>query len=86
MQNSQMKMMTYIFVLGKFEMISVLQESGVLNDVHIREFFGMNIVRINSNESVMKILDDYYNEDHAHNYNNLKKLLNDSKKWGMKPY
>ena len=68
------------FVLGKFEMISKLQKDGVLQDDHIREFFGMNIVRINRNKSIRKILDDCYNKDH-HNYSNLKDLLKKSKKW-----
>ena len=52
----------------------------------MREFFGRDIVRIAANESVMKILNDYHHEDIEHNYKALKKLLDDSKKWGMKPY
>ena len=74
------------FVLATFEDIAVLWKDGTLTKTHVREFFGRDIVRIDANKSVMKILNEYYEEDHIHNYNNLKKLLKDSKKWGMKPY
>ena len=74
------------FVLAKFEDIAILRQDKLFTETHVQEFFGRDIVRIGANESVMKILDEYYNEDRIHNYNNLKKLLDDSKKWGMNPY
>ena len=74
------------FVLATFEDIAVLWKDGTLTKTHVREFFGRDIVRIDANESIMKILDDYHHEDIEHNYNALKDMLNDSKKWGMKPY
>ena len=48
--------------------------------------FGRDIVRIDASKSVMKILDEYYDEDPIHNYNNLKDLIKKSRKWKMKPY
>lgn len=73
-------------MLSKFEDIAILWKDKTLTKTHVREFFGRDIIRINTNESVMKFLNDYNKEDPAHNYNNLKKLLNNSKKWEMKPY
>ena len=74
------------FVLATFEDIAILRKDKTLTETHVREFFGRDIVRIDANKSVMKILNEYYEEDHIHNYNNLKKLLKDSEKWRMKPY
>ena len=74
------------FVLGKFEDIAILRKDEILTEIHVREFFGMDLVRINANESIMKILDEYHNENADHNYNNLKELLDDSKEWGLDPY
>ena len=74
------------FVLGIFENIAILRKDGTLAETHVREFFGTDIVRIDANESVMGILNDYHHEDTEHNYNNLKNMLDDSKKWGIKPY
>lgn len=74
------------FVLATFEDIATLWKSKTLTKTHVREFFGRDIVRINANESIMKILNKYHKEDPIHNYNNLKRLLDDSKKWEMKPY
>ena len=68
------------FMLAKFEDIAILRKDKTLTKTHVQEFFGRDIVRIDANESVMKILNEYYEKDSAHNYNNLKKLLNDSKK------
>ena len=74
------------FVLGIFEGIAILRNDKTLTENHVREFFGTDIVRIDANESVMKILNEYHHEDIEHNYSNLKAMLDDSKKWGMKPY
>ena len=74
------------FVLGVFEGIAVLRNDKTLTETHVREFFGTDIVRIDANKSVMKILNDYHHEDVEHNYINLKNMLDDSKKWGMRPY
>ena len=74
------------FVLTKFEKIAILRRDKLLTKTHVQEFFGMDLVRIRANESIMKILDEYHNENEDHNYNNLKELLDDSKEWGMDPY
>ena len=74
------------FVLNTFEDIAILRKDKTLTETHVREFFGIDIVRIDANESVMKILNNYRQEDIEHNYNHLKNMLDDSKKWGMKPY
>ena len=74
------------FALTKFEAIAILLKDKTLTENHVREFFGMDLVRINANESIRRILDEYHQEDIDHNYNNLKELLDESKKWGMHPY
>ena len=73
------------FVLAVFEDISVLRKDGTLTETHIREFFGRDIVRMRSNKSIMKIINEYHNKDPIHNYNNLVELINDSKDWGLNP-
>ena len=74
------------YMLATFEDMAVLREDGMLTEDHIRNFFGRDIVRIGVNESIMKILNEYYEEDTANNYNNLVKLIDDSKNWGLSPY
>ena len=61
------------YMLAPFEDIAVLRKDGTLTETHVREFFGRDIVRINANKSIMKILNEYHKEDPIHNYNNLKK-------------
>ena len=73
-------------VLAVFEDIAMLRHDKALTENHVREFFGRDIVRLDANKSIMKIVNDFYNKDHKHNYNNLKKMLDDSKEWGMEPY
>ena len=73
-------------VLAVFEDIAILKRDKLLTETHVREFFGREIVRINANVSIMKIIDDFHKRDVKHNYNNLKEMLEDSKKWGMDPY
>ena len=74
------------FVLATFEDIAILRKDKTLTETHVREFFGRDIVRIDANESVMKILNNYRQEDIEHNYNHLKDMLDDSKKCGIEPY
>ena len=74
------------YMLATFEDIAALRKDGTLTETHVQEFFGRDIVRIDNNKSVMGILDEYHNEEPIHNYSNLKKLLDDSKEWGMQPY
>ena len=71
------------FMFSIFDNIAILKNDGTLDDTHVREFFGRDIVRIGANKSIMKILNKYYDADPDYNYNNLKKLLIDSKKWEM---
>ena len=74
------------FVLGKFENLAILKKDKILNETHVRKFFGKDIVSIAVNESVTKILYKYHYEDVKHNYNNLIVLRKDSEKWGIPPY
>ena len=70
------------FVLTKFEDIAILKRDKLLTETHVQEFFGRDIVRIAANKSVMRILNEYHNEDTRHNYNNLKNLLKTLKNGG----
>ena len=73
------------FVLAVFEDIAVLRKDRMLTDNHIQNFFGRDIVRMRANKSIMKIINEYYDKDPVHNYNNLMELIKDSKDWGIEP-
>ena len=73
-------------VLAVFEDIAMLRQDKALTENHVREFFGRDIVRLHANESMMKFVNDFHKKDPKHNYNNLKKILDDSKEWVMEPY
>ena len=73
-------------VLAVFEDIAILKRDKLLTETHVLEFFGRDIVRINANDSMRIIIDEYHDRDVKHNYNNLKEMLEDSKKWRMDPY
>lgn len=72
-------------MLTEFEDIAVFWNDKLLDDTHVREFFGRGIVQINANESIKNILKSYHDEDPANNYNNLMKLIKHSECWAMKP-
>ena len=69
----------------EFEDIAVFWKDKILDDKHVREFFGREIIRIKVNKSIMKILKDYNKKDPANNYNNLMELIEHSKCWNMTP-
>ena len=73
------------FMLATFEDIAVFWKDETLTETHIREFFGRDIVRIGANKSIMKHVNEYYQQDIAHNYNNLVKLIKKSESWKMSP-
>ena len=73
------------YVLGVFEDLAILWRDKTLTETHVREFFGRDIVRIGANESVMAILDEARQKNPKNTYNNLVKLLEASKTWGMDP-
>ena len=73
------------FMLATFEDLAILWKDKTLTEIHIREFFGRDIVRIGSNKSIMKHVNEYHQQDITHNYNNLVELIKKSESWKMSP-
>ena len=62
-------------LLNKFDEIAAFWADGTLHDEHIKQYFGPNLRKIQSDECIQKIMKDSIKKDPKNRYVNLQKML-----------
>ena len=69
--------------LDLFEDIAVWWNDMTLDDNHVKEFFGTNLVHLKNNRSIMKFMESKRKMNPDYYYVNLEKLLRRVKEWNI---